>query len=80
MNTGAEPDRTDAESYAPIVAERMGEDFCNWSALTDAAVDYEPRRVAIRYSWSGSRTVELVGPGREAAIDFARRVVPELAE
>lgn len=168
----AEPDQTDAEAYAPVVAERMGEQMIDWTRLMEAAsdgalgdeladynltrerveeleldpdafdgenvdiamqesvlavessrtfevvfgtggpdvrllvdcdmyerdiekhqvdvlgqlptppprVDYEPRRVAIRYSWSGSREVALHGAAREAALEFARRVVPELAE
>lgn len=41
---------------------------------------YEVRRVLYRYSWTGSAERELTGKDREVALEFARRVVPELAE
>jgi hypothetical protein len=43
-------------------------------------MDYEPRRVSYRYSWEGSGEVKLTGEDREAALELARRVVPELAD
>lgn len=41
---------------------------------------WEPRRVSYRYSWTGSAERELHGRERELALDYARRVVPELGE
>lgn len=40
----------------------------------------EIRRVLYRYSWTGSAEIVLTGEDREIAEEFARRVVPELAE
>jgi hypothetical protein len=46
----------------------------------DTAASLEIRRVLFRYSWSSSAEVELTGEAKEAAEEFARRVVPELIE
>lgn len=42
--------------------------------------DYELRRVLFRYSWDGSREVELTGGERDVAIEAGRRWVPELCD
>lgn len=41
---------------------------------------YEIRRVLYRYSWTGSAERELYGDDLATAEEYARRVVPELAE
>lgn len=41
---------------------------------------YTIRRVLYRYSWTGSAEIELTGENLRVAEEFARRVVPELAE
>jgi hypothetical protein len=42
--------------------------------------DYEIHRVLYRYSWTGTADRVLAGQDRDAAIEYARRVVPELVE
>lgn len=49
-------------------------------ALSQQDPAYELRRVLYRYSWDGSAEVELTGEDRLVAVEFARRVVPELTE
>jgi hypothetical protein len=73
LGVGGPHDRLlfECDPYDPLEVGRLGQ---------PCEVAYEIRRVVYRYSWPGSAERELTGKDREVAIQFARRVVPDLAE
>jgi hypothetical protein len=71
LGTGGPDDRLLIECDRVVAGESVG---------GPDLFEYEMRRALYRYSWTGSGEVVLSGDDRDAAMDFARRVVPELAE